>query len=83
MNREILDLLGHVGYFFIGLGILLLARKNIAGWIMRALGELIWLLIGISMGMSSMWLWSGLFLFMEAYGFYQWRQERQQRSSIG
>lgn len=80
MVPELLDFFGHVGYLFIGLGIILLARKNILGWISRAVGEAVWLGIGFALGMSSIWIWSSLFLLMEGYGFWSWRQERKTKS---
>jgi len=71
-----LDILGHFGYFFMILGMLLLANKNIWGWIIRWIGEATWLSIGINMGMSSIWFWEGVFLVVDIYGFYSWRKFR-------
>ena len=63
---------GHVGYALIGLGMFLLAKQIIWGWLIRFLGEVIWMYIGIKMKLSSVWLWTPVFLSMELYGFYSW-----------
>ena len=69
------DVLGHIGYVFIALGMILLAKKSIWGWVCRWIGQLTWLVIGIVIGMSSIWSWGLVFLFIEAYGFYSWRKD--------
>lgn len=81
MSHEFLDFLGHIGYAFLALGILLLARKNILGWVCRFIGEATWLFIGWEMKMSSIWVWGTIFLFIEVYGFLNWRKTAQQSSS--
>ena len=69
------DICGHIGYAFVALGMYFLAKKNIWGWICRWIGEMIWLVVGALIGMTSMWTWGILFLFIEAYGFYSWRKD--------
>jgi len=64
--------IGHIGYLFIIFGMLLLAEQNTYGWVMRAIGEAIWLVVGIRMQMSSMWFWAVIFILLDIYGFYQW-----------
>ena len=71
------DALGHLGYIFIALGIFLLTKKNIWGWVFRFTGEFTWLVIGILIDMSSIWLWGFLFLALDAYGFYCWHHDRK------
>ena len=77
-DPEIADLLGHVSYAFIALGMLLLAKKNILGWVSRFTGEAGWLIVGWAIDMSSIWSWGLLFLFIEVYGFYSWRKDRNE-----
>jgi hypothetical protein len=50
----------------------LLAKQIVWGWLVRFVGELIWLFIGIKMKMDSIWIWTPIFLSMELYGFYEW-----------
>ena len=73
-DPTIADYAGHFGYFFIGLGMFLLARKNIFGWLSRFIGGVTWLLIGWAIELSSIWSWGLLFLCIEIYGFYSWRK---------
>jgi hypothetical protein len=69
----VVDVLGHIGYLFLALGMLLLARRNVLGWACRAVGELIWLFIGFEMQMSSMWVWGVIFIAIEIHGFRSWK----------
>lgn len=63
---------GHLGYICIALGMFLLAKQIVWGWLVRFLGEAIWMYIGIKMKMSSVYIWSFIFLGMELYGFFSW-----------
>jgi hypothetical protein len=71
-QKTLYDAWGHVGYIFIALGMFLLSKKSIWGWVSRFVGEFIWLVVGWYMGMSSIWGWGLLFLCMEIYGFRSW-----------
>jgi nicotinamide riboside transporter PnuC len=75
MNLTLPDFLGHIGYANLTLGMILIARKNIWGWLFRAIGEVIWVVVGLMLGLSSAWMWGTIFLFIEAYGFWKWRKE--------
>lgn len=68
-----IDLLGHLGYALVFAGGILLARKNRAGWLLRVAGGLVWTAIGITMGMSSIWVWGLLFLALDSKGYMSWR----------
>ncbi len=71
-----LDMLGHVGYAFIALGMLLITKKSAWGFASRFTGEILWLIVGLKMEMSSLWTWGILFLIIDAYGFIKWRREK-------
>lgn len=70
----VLDLWGHIAYLFIGLGMFLIGRRKIYGWPIKAVGDVIWLILGFKLGMSSIWLWELVFLSTTAYGYWQWCQ---------
>jgi hypothetical protein len=69
----VIDVIGHIGYVFIAAGILGLGLKHKWGWIARFIGEMIWVGIGIHMGMSSIWFWGSIFLVMDVCGYIVWR----------
>ena len=73
-----LDLLGHCGYAFIFTGIILLAHYKSSGWVLRLIGEFIWICIGIWLGMTSIWAWGVVFVLMDVYGYYKWKTGGQQ-----
>ena len=72
MPHKRLDKLGHIGYVFIIVGIVLLAKQSVWGWLARFIGEGVWLYIGVEMKMTSVWLWGGIFMLLDIYGFYSW-----------
>lgn len=69
-----IDMLGHFGYLWILTGMLLLAQKSDMGWPVRLIGEAIWLVVGLILGMSSIWFWGIIFMFLDAYGWWKWRR---------
>jgi hypothetical protein len=78
VSLELLDLLGHVSYALLAIGMLLMARKNIWGSVFRFFGESGWLFIGVQMGMSSIWGWGIIFVCMEIYVFWSWTKKKPQ-----
>ena len=75
IDLDPLDLAGHLGYAFIALGMYFIAQKSAWGFALRFTGETIWLGVGLALGMSSIWTWGILFLFIDGYGFIKWRRE--------
>lgn len=69
----LIDIIGHVGYFFVFFGTVALARKRKIGWIMRIIGAAIWLGIGVVLGMTSLWFWESAFIVADLYGFIRWK----------
>ena len=77
-----LDALGHVGYVFLALGMYMIACGRTIGWIWRFIGELIWLVIGLYLDMSSMYLWGAAFLGIDALGFVKSQRETKKKKSL-
>ena len=77
------DILGHIGYFFLAAGMFFLARKSLWGWVLRLIGELIWLRIGFMIEMSSVVFWGVIFAGMEIYGFKKWWGGREKDGNSG
>ena len=69
------DVLGHIGYASIALGMYLVTLKNSWGFAFRFVGEVIWLVIGLLLGMSSLLIWGVIFMGIDIYGFVKWRNE--------
>ena len=67
-----IDVIGHIGYFYIALGVWLLSYKNKYGWMCRFVGEGIWIVLGITMQITSIWMWGILFMFLDTKGYYKW-----------
>jgi hypothetical protein len=77
MTELALDIAGHFGYAFIALGMFLIAQKSKWGFASRFTGEVIWLIVGWLMQMSSIWTWGLLFLVIDGYGFIKWSREQE------
>lgn len=71
---ETVDILGHIAYIFILVGMILLTQKYAFGFAFRFLGELGWVLIGFYLGLSSIWFWGILFMVTDSYGFWNWNK---------
>lgn len=69
-----IDLLGHVFYLCLFLGMYLLAKKKKVGWFFRFVGELGWTSLGLALGLSSIVIWGIIFMVIDAFGYYHWRK---------
>jgi len=77
METSLPNLLGHLGYILIAIGMLLLVHQKALGWLLRLAGEVLWAVIGFMMGMSSLWFWAICFVCLDAYGYISWRKKQQ------
>ena len=68
-----LDLIGHVAYVSIFVGMCLISRQRVGGWVFRFLGEATWVGLGVAMDMTSIWVWGIVFAVVDVYGFFTWR----------
>ena len=73
MSHEQLDALGHVGYVLLVCGQLLIAHKTTIGWPTRLIGSALWCWLGYQMDMSSIVVWSAVFLVVDVVGWARWR----------
>jgi len=71
-SSKALNVWGHIGYIFIIIGMLFLAQQNLYGWVFRLVGEVIWVVIGVHLRMSSVWSWGSIFVCLDLYGAYSW-----------
>lgn len=69
-----IDLFGHVAYLLIFLGMIALGRRKQIGWVLRLLGAAIWLVLGVQLGLTSIWMWEIVFIGTDLYGYYLWRK---------
>lgn len=72
-----IDYLGHIFYALIFWGTYSVANKNRAGWVFRFIGEAGWAILGVYLGLSSIWIWGLVFLCNDAYGYLKWREENK------
>lgn len=75
-----IDAFGHIGYVALVAGTWMVGRQRIYGWAVRAFGSAIWMALGYAMALSSIWMWSGVFLVTDCVGFYRWRVKDKEQS---
>lgn len=72
-----LDFFGHVAYLLIGLGMWLLGRGDVRGFLAQAGGAFLWVMIGFLMPSESPYLpiilWNILFGLIGTSGYYRLR----------
>ncbi len=74
-----IDLIGWIGNFCFVTGGLLLAKKKIFGWTYQILGNLSYLIQGLFLSVTSLWILSCLLIGMNIYGIFQWRKKKTKK----
>ena len=74
IELNFIDGMGHVGYLYIALGMGLLSNRLKSGWVFRFIGEAIWVGLGITLGLSSIWIWGTIFCVIDIRGYLKWRE---------
>lgn len=72
-----IDIMGHVSYIFIVLGMALLARGRTVGFLFQSLGAFIWMICGIFLGLSSMIIWNTVLVIIGIYGYVKLLKARK------
>lgn len=65
------DVLGHIFYASLALGMILLVRGSPWGWVFRLIGELGWMILGVAIGFSSIVVWGMIFIVVDCVGVYR------------
>ena len=78
VSPEWLDIIGHISYVWVAIGMLLIALKRpVAGFAFRLVGELGWLALGILMSMTSIWFWEIIFIAVDIIGMIIWTRNKK------
>jgi len=75
------DLLGHIGYVVLLVGLVLIGQRKTIGWPIKMVGELIWVGIGFVMGMTSIWLWGLSFTALSLVTWRKWKCDSSKTES--
>lgn len=67
-----IDILGWLAYFLIGIGFILIGSKKRNGWLIKAAGDSIWCYLGIVLGMSSISIPEGISAIISIYFWWRW-----------
>lgn len=77
-----IDILGHIAYLFVMTGTFLLHPKFdrvTLGWTLRGVGDAGWVGLGISMGMTSIWIWGSVFVAIDLAGYTSAKLQGEQK----
>jgi len=55
---------------------IIVGRKNKWGWIIYAISELIWIIVGLSTRLYGLVIVSGIVFFIYIYNFFRWRKDK-------
>lgn len=61
-----LDIAGHLGYIGLAIGTYYAGKGDPRGWALRCAASALWAAIGYAMGMTSILVWSGIFMAIDA-----------------
>lgn len=67
--------MGHIAYALVACGTLAVARGRWWGWMLRAWGDALWILLGFKLGLTSIWGWEIVFISQDLYALYLWRKK--------
>ena len=73
-----IDFIGHLAYIALVVGTYLITKKVAIGWAFRASGSATWTVLGILMSVSSIWLWSAVFLATDILGYRIWKRKQDE-----
>lgn len=76
-----IDFVGHIGYGCLVAGSVLLARRKSSGWLLRVSGDAIWLVLGVVMGYSSIYVWSAIFAVADTLGYRHWKRTHDRETT--
>ncbi len=66
------NLVGHIGYAFGVLGMILVGNHLAAGWACFLITEVIWLYLGLKWKKSSIWFWCFIYAGVHVYNYSIW-----------
>ena len=72
-----LDILGFLSYAFVLLGLYLIGKKKRIGWGFKFVGDTLWVILGLSLGLYSIWLTELVFGFLDIKYFIQWKKDEE------
>tara|TARA_R110000824_G_scaffold238429_2_gene427226 strand:- start:9462 stop:9719 length:258 start_codon:yes stop_codon:yes gene_type:complete len=69
VDLQILDALGHLGYFLLAIGTLRISNGDLSGWGFRFIGGAAWVGISFKIGLTSGVIWGLAFMAVDLFGF--------------
>jgi hypothetical protein len=70
---SVVDIAGWVAYIVLFCGTLILQNKNRTGWAFRGTGNLMWMVLGWKLHLTSVMVWGVIFFLMDVRGYWKWR----------
>lgn len=67
LRPSLIDLIGHVAYAALFAGQYAIAHGHHEGWALRLAGEVTWVLIGVKLRLTSVWMWGAVFAALDLW----------------
>ena len=71
----IVDFIGHFAYLLAVIGTIYVSKKDKNGFLARVISDAIWCVIGLYLNLSSIFLWSIVFLVVDIRAYRKWVDE--------
>lgn len=68
----IVDFIGHFAYLLAVIGTVYVSKKDKNGFLARVISDSIWFVIGLYLNLSSIFLWSIVFLIVDIRAYKKW-----------
>ncbi len=73
----IIDFIGHFAYLLSVIGTVYVSKKDKYGFLARAISDTIWCFIGLYLNLSSIFIWSIVFIIIDLRAFKLWINENK------
>jgi len=73
----IVDAIGHFAYLLAVIGTVYVSKKDKNGFLARIISDSIWCLIGLYLSLSSIFIWSIVFLIVDLRAYKKWMNEEK------
>ena len=72
---QTIDIFGWIFSIIYAVGNILVAKKHNSGWLYRIVGAVGWIWVGLSVGLTSIFVIEGTAVVTSIYGYYHWKKD--------
>ncbi|MEK0325350.1 MAG: nicotinamide mononucleotide transporter [Nitrosopumilus sp.] len=69
------DFIGWIATAIVIFGTCLLSQKKKSGWLIRVVGNVLWVVVGFMTGLTSIIACEGTFILVDMIGYFKWKKD--------